>query len=207
MPTPVRDGLLARIAGGELPQNTPILIYSGAALHDRGLDTILRAMQILEEPAFLLAFCYGDKKDIKKLRSSYISILGPNRARICNSVPREQLLSCIHEASAGLVYYPYTHEQSNNQKFCAPSKFYEYIAAGVPVISSNNPSLVNIIAKYNLGTSAPDDSPLALSTAIKRCLFEFKDRHETTNRLRKLFLNKLCYEKLSPLSIEILNKL
>lgn len=198
LPPPAPVGTLSQLAGGNLPEGVPILIYIGGTHKGTGFDTIIKAVARVSRPLFFLGFCYGRKQeDVDLVRRAVESHLGSKRGRICNAVPRVALLSCLHEASAGLVYYPYTDAPSANQLYCAPTKVFEYIAVGLPVVASANPPLISLIEDNQLGVCAKDDSVAALHDAIECLLTSPKYQSDIRQRSQKLFAEQLCFEKVA----------
>jgi len=193
IPRHAPNGTLSTLAGGGLPPDVPILVYIGGVHKGTGFDTIIDALSSITQPFFFLGFCNGSNRDVESIRHKVNARLGSHRGRICNSVPRQLLLSCLHEAAAGLVYYPYTDAPSINQLYCAPTKLFEYLSVGLPVIASSNPPLIDLIKHNRLGVCARDDGVVALRDAID-CLLNSKISHDY---IRKVFSEKLCYEKVS----------
>ena len=186
------------MAGGDLPVGMPILVYIGGVHKGTGLDTVVEALEGIGRPVFFLGFCHGKSREqVEQFRQKVEARLGPNRGRICHAVPRSELLSCIHEASAGLVYYPYSDYPSFNQLYCAPTKMFEYIAVGLPVVASANPPLLNLIEKNRLGACAKGDSVSALRVAIEFLLTSPEYQTDIRQRSRQLFAEQLCFEKVS----------
>ena len=198
MPARSPGGTLATLAGGDLPDNIPILLYTGGTHEEMGIQVIIEALRGLSRPVFFLAFCHGPTRDsVDRFRKRVEGMLGRHRCRVCDAVPRSQLIGCIHEADAGMVYYPHSQSPSFNQLYCAPTKVFEYIAAGLPVVASSNPPLVDLIERRNLGACASDDSSAALGRAIEQCLLRSQDRREHTMRATRIFAEELCFEKVS----------
>lgn len=192
------NGTLSALAGGRIPTDVPILVYIGGVHKGTGFDTIIAALSSIAQPFFFLGFCNGLDRDVENIRHKVNARLGSLRGRICNSVPRQLLLRCLHEASAGIVYYPYTDAPSINQLYCAPTKLFEYLSVGLPVIASSNPPLIDLIKHNRLGVCAQDDSVVALRDAIE-CFLNSKISHDY---VRNIFYEELCYEKLADRAIK-----
>ncbi len=206
IPSKSANGSLASIAGmTKLPENMPIIIYTGGAYFHRQLDIIVDAISNVNEEIFFLAFCYGEKAAIEQLKDECETKLGKNNYKICKSVPRKELLECIHEATAGIVYYKPSLSIGN--LYAAPTKLYEYIAANVPVISSNNPEIVSLITNHHLGSCVKDETIEALTSAIENLVFDDKRIYEIKKNQNEVFDNQLCYEIASKEGINAILKL
>ena len=193
MPTPAPKGSLARLANCTFPVDRPILLYAGAVHRDREMGLLVDALKQMSKRPFLVAFCYGDDSDIEFLRQRCRQELGDNEAQICNAVARINLLACLHEADAGFMYYRpsigigYLH--------AAPTKLYEYIAAGMPVITSNNPGIVELVSTEGFGVSVQEDTAASLAQAIDKLLNQqYTLLDEIRIRERRKFNTELCYE-------------
>jgi glycosyltransferase involved in cell wall biosynthesis len=198
LPPPAPPGALSRLAGGGLPADVPILLYAGGAHEEAAFDTVIAAVREAHAPVFLLAFCWAGDQRYERLRAAVDSQLGSRRGRVCPAVPRRELLACMHQASAGLAYYPFSAAPSWNQLHCAPTKAYEYLAAGLPVVASTNPPLVELIAARSLGACAADDSAEALRATLDDL---FRDRNalrQIGERARETFARTLSFERLAP---------
>ncbi len=203
IPPPAPPGTLAQLAGGDLPEGTPVLLYAGGTHAGAALDSIVAAVAGLDRPAFLLAFCHGERTDdVVRFRETVNDRLGPHRGRVCPAVPRQALLACMHEATVGLVTYPYSAAPSWNQLHCAPTKAYECVATGLPIVASANPSLQVLVADRAVGVCAADDSAGALRDAIGHLLAEPARRRAISERATRLFAEELCFERVSPPVVE-----
>jgi glycosyltransferase involved in cell wall biosynthesis len=192
VPPQSAGGGLAKLAKVRFPEGVPILLYSGGVYFHREFDVIIDALAGMTRKVFFLAFCYGDQKAIADLRRKCNERLGPDGAKICDSVARQELLTCIHEADAGIVYYP-PHENIGSL-YCAPTKMFEYIAVGLPVVSAPNPGLVKLIDEGGLGICAKDDTAASLREALESLLFNEGRLASVRKRQRERFESELCYE-------------
>ena len=54
-----------------------------------------------------------------------------------------------------------------NYRFSLPNKLFDYIHAGVPIISSDLPEIRKIIDEYEIGDFIPDHNPESIANKIK----------------------------------------
>ena len=71
-------------------------------------------------------------------------------------------------ADIGLTVLP--PDYSLSIRLCLPNKFFEYIMAGLPILSSNLDAISNIIHLYRVGYVLPDLTPSAIGQAINTML-------------------------------------
>jgi len=57
-----------------------------------------------------------------------------------------------------------------NYKFSLPNKLFDYIQAGVPVISSSLPEIEKIIIKYDVGDFITNHDPVNIANKINKTL-------------------------------------
>jgi len=70
-------------------------------------------------------------------------------------------------ATLGLIAYSTV---SLNFRFALPNKFFEYLMAGVPVLSSALPEVANLIEKYRVGHIVDPCTPERIAEAINDLL-------------------------------------
>jgi glycosyltransferase involved in cell wall biosynthesis len=148
-----------------LPQSKKIIILQGAGINiDRGAEELVSAMSFL--PDYLLLIVGGGDVigDLKK-------IVGDNnledRVWFITKQPIEILRKYTAASNLGI-----TLDKANNinYKLSLPNKLFDYIHAGIPVLSSDLPELKNIVVGYDIGKISPDHNPLNISKLIDEML-------------------------------------
>ncbi|NCC50027.1 MAG: glycosyltransferase [Spartobacteria bacterium] len=208
VPRAGRSGLLSKLAGHELPTNRFVLLYAGTAHPNMSFDGLLEAIARCTQPIYLLGFIRGEAFRVKEWRRVMEDRLGQAGGCLCDAVPRQDLLCALHEADGGLIYYPPGDEPSFNQLYCAPTKLYEYLAAGLPVLGTANPSLRQLLETNGLGCCASEDSPDGLAKALEKLANYFGTRdREKRKTISDYFHTFLSFEKASPPVVEAIWKL
>jgi len=205
MPVAAPLGTLAKISGCSIPGDKRILIFTGTASKTTLLE-LQAIMSAVSDNVFLLWFAHGVTQSVSRARSVLQPMFGEDRVRISNAVPRSTLLSVLHEADAGLIAYSHRAVPTLNQKFAAPTKTYEYLAAGLPIVSYGNPSILNLVKRYDIGLCAEDDDPESLAHAIDE-LFARQDFPLLRQRAKSVFSEELCYEKCAKDVLDRIHKL
>jgi len=148
-----------------LPDDKYILILQGSGINvHRGAEELVEAMQYINK-AVLLLVGGGDVINILK---NMVEELGISQKVIfIPRVPYQQLMEYTAVADLGL-----TLDKSNNlnYKFSLPNKLFDYIHAGVPVLSSPLPEIEKIISTYNVGGFIPDHNPANIADTINQML-------------------------------------
>lgn len=171
--------------------NIPIVVYTGAGYLHREIDLLIDGIYKAKNKFFFIAFCYGPIEEINIIREYANNILGEGNCKICSSVERELLLSCIDQADIGIVYYKPSLSIGNS--LASPTKFYEYISNGLPVLSSNNITLTTLIEKYNLGCFVKDESADAIGVALDEINEKLIQNKNWNHDIKSVFYNNLEY--------------
>ncbi len=148
-----------------LPEDSYILILQGAGINvHRGSEELVEAMQFVEN-AILLIIGGGDVidtlKTIVKKNSLEQKVLFKPR------MPYKQLMQYTAVSDLGLTLDKSTNL---NYMFSLPNKLFDYIQAGVPVLSSSLPEIEKVIRKYDVGDFICDHKPKNIAEKINQIL-------------------------------------
>lgn len=161
---PVRQGNLIRQAL-DLDSHEPIILYQGGFAPHRGLENLIEAMHYVSH-GILVLLGWGKLEENLRVRAKESCVLG-TRVFFLPSVPQDQLL--LWTASADIGVIPYQAVSLNNY-YTLPNKLFEYIAAGLPVVTSDFPELQKIVEGYGLGSTFNPDDALDIARAIEYVL-------------------------------------
>ncbi|MCR9389657.1 glycosyltransferase [Vibrio alginolyticus] len=177
------------------------LIYTGAAYLHRELDRIIDAfsMSNLGKNVQLVLVCYGGDEDIRQLQEYCERNISDHYTMHAN-LSRDEALEHVANSDIGIVYYRPSLSMGN--RLAAPTKFYEYLSLGLPVVCSNNDSLIPIIDTYNIGAYVDDESISSLSNAIKDVYYGIKKGDFDKISIKNIFKDNLEYKVKSKDSIE-----
>lgn len=143
-----------------IPADHFIALYQGAFTHNRGLETTLEAMEGLEnEGIHLVLMGYGPLQplvDTAAARHPHI--------HVHPAVPYDEVLAHTQSADVGLVSVKPT---CLSYLYCLPNKLFEYILAGVPVLSNDLPDCRALIETYEVGQTVSPDTPAAWREAFR----------------------------------------
>jgi hypothetical protein len=170
----------------------PILIYSGAGFLHRELDRIIDGVSQAKSRVFLVIICYGPDIELEKVRQFALEKIDIANFMFVSNASRDDIKHALNIADAGVVYY--RPSLSIGNRFAAPTKFFEYVSAGVRVVSSHNETLKPLIDLYQLGHYTRDESPGAIAIAIDAVFEVNEDSSMIRSRIRNVFEEKLCFE-------------
>ena len=121
------------------------LVYQGFIGAGRQLDKFLYIIN--ELPAKYSMLFIGGGPDLQSLKDLTNKLNISKRVVFLGNVPMKDVFPLISFCDYGLISYPFS---DLNNIYCSPNKIYEYPAAGLPMISSKQNTIVTILKKYNI---------------------------------------------------------
>ncbi len=145
-----------------------IALYQGYLQPNRGLDRLIRAATFLD-PNIMIVIMGKNRKTTQTQLEALIASEGvADRVKILPPVAYADLLDWTSSADIGLnVASP---DYSLNVRYFLPNKLFEYLMAGVPVLSSSLEAMVEVINTYDVGQILPSLEPEDIGNAINRML-------------------------------------
>jgi glycosyltransferase involved in cell wall biosynthesis len=149
----------------ELPPGTPLVLYHGGFLSDRGLPELIAA---LGSPALATAHLalLGEGPLEPRLRALAAGPTVAGRVHLLAPVPPDELLPWVASADVGAMP---NQPRTLNERLSTPNKLFESLAAGLPVVSSDFPARRRIILDDPdgpLGAVCDPTDPAAIATSI-----------------------------------------
>ncbi len=165
-----------------------ILLHQGRVIPDRAVEQIIQALVYVPGNNGVIFLGFVSEEYKKYLLHLATSVNVSSRVLFHPFIPTEKLYSYTASATIGLVLYLNT---SKNNYYCAPTKLYEYLMAGLPVIGSDFPSLREIICGNKIGIVTNPESPMAIAEAMNSLLQDKDNRtvlgSNARNSARQLF--------------------
>jgi len=148
----------------EIEDTMPIIIYTGGYSAGRGLENLVLSALYLDE-GVIVFMGWGILE--QKLREMVTKNGLWDKVLFTEPVPPEDLVEHIASASVGVAIYQFT---SLNNYYASPNKLYEYMHAGLPVVSSDFPALKEIVEGYQLGRTFDPEVPEDIASSINDVL-------------------------------------
>src|SRR5258708_7128167 len=145
-----------------LSSNVQIALYQGNMDPMRGLDKLVRAAKFLDRDIVIVMMGKGVGVTPSRLSSLIISEAVDDRVKILPPVPYAELLDWTASADIGLNVFP--PDYSLSIRMCLPNKFFEYLMAGLPVLSSQLPAVAEVITTYDVGCIVSSLKPEDIGT-------------------------------------------
>jgi glycosyltransferase involved in cell wall biosynthesis len=153
------DGLRARLG---TDRDTAIVLYVGGIQPGRGLEQLVQAVRKLAG-VMLVLVGPGEAAYVGSLVAAGI----PGWVRALPPVPSQEVGILAAEADVGVVPY---RNLSLNHYLSLPTKLFEYLAAGLPVVCGDFPELRRIVLGCRVGCTCDTDDPEAVAAAIQQVL-------------------------------------
>ncbi len=151
-----------------LSANIRIALYQGNLQPDRGLDRLVRAAAFLEQDIVIVMMGKNAKTTQAQLEALIASEGVADRVKILPPVPYTELLDWTASADIGLNVASADH--SLNVRYFLPNKFFEYLMAGLPVLTSPLEAMVDVVNTYDVGHVLSSLAPADIGEAINKML-------------------------------------
>jgi len=148
---------------GSTDRGRPVIIYVGNIGHAQALDTCVRAMERLEHDATFRLVGGGDAVPDLRRVAAEAGVAG--RVEFTGPVPNEEAPSLLAAADVGVAPLLDDAELA----YAMPTKVYEYMGAGLPVVTTGRGELERFVDRSGGGIHTATD-PDAVADALDTLL-------------------------------------
>jgi glycosyltransferase involved in cell wall biosynthesis len=145
-----------------------LALYQGRLQANRSLDLLVRAAHYLDPEIAIVLLGKGLGNAAEELEQLIAAEQVGDRVKLLPAVPYDELLSWTASADLGLLVA--SPDYSLNVRMFLPNKLFEYIMAGVPVLTSALPAVVELVQAYGLGKVVETLTPQAIARTINEML-------------------------------------
>ena len=153
-----------------LSATTRIVLYQGNIQPDRCLDTLVRATKFLHKDIVVVLM----GKDVGTTSAELIMLAMQEghiaQLRILPPVPQDELLEWTASADVGMIMS--SPGYSKNTRVFLPNKLFEYMMAGLPILSSPLVAVKEILHNYAVGCVLASLEPAYVAKTIETMLFD-----------------------------------
>jgi glycosyltransferase involved in cell wall biosynthesis len=183
--------------------NAVIALYQGVLCPERGLEELLAAAELTENPKLKFVFIGMDTWNGTLQQMAEEKGLD-NRVFFLPPVPSEELPGITVDADMGFILFRNT---CLNHYYSLPNKLYEYMMAGVPIVSSDFPELKRVLGEAESGITVNPDSPEEIAEAVESLAANPDMRNRMKENGRKAALDKYNWEPQSEILRDLYRKL
>lgn len=177
----------------DLSPKTRIALYQGYIQRDRRLDLLVRAVPFLKPDIVIVIMGKNVGTTQTELEALIANERVADRIKVIPPVPYNELLDWTASADIGLTIFP--PDYSLSIRMTQPNKLFEYLMAGLPVLSSRLGAIEEIIRTYDVGQIAPSVEPEAIGAAINAILADETALHRMSHNALQAAKNDLNWEK------------
>ena len=154
----------------KVPDQPKIILYQGALNLGRGIGAAIRSMPYLEGVELWLA---GDGDLAIQLKELVVEMGLESKVKFLGRLPLHKLYEVTSKADLGISL---EEDLGLNYRFALPNKLFDYIQAGVPVLVSNLPEMMQIVEHYQIGAIAETHQRKVLAELMRDALFDQEKR-------------------------------
>jgi glycosyltransferase involved in cell wall biosynthesis len=167
-----------------------IVIYTGLLCEERGISEIVRAMAYLKIFKNVKLRLYG-VFDTANYQEKVTKLEGFERVEYFGWIKPEFLWQKISEAFIGIVCF----HPDPNHVYAMPTKLFEYMAAGLPVIASDFALWKEIVEGNSCGLTVNPLNPEEIAGAITYLLDHPEEAKKMGDNGRRAVIEKYNWEK------------
>lgn len=164
------------------PTGPPVLVYAGYVRRSRGIQDVLAALPLVL-PRFpdVMVRVIGSGDYTETLKAAAREAGLERHVEFVDMLPPEALPAALAACHVGLSSY-HLNEQTHQT---VPGKLFEYMALGVPVLSSRRASVVRIVEETGCGVTYASPAPADVAAAIETLLAWPDELHAMGERGRR----------------------
>lgn len=160
-PAAPHEALRARLGLG---RDRQIVLFEGLFARGRGLEYLVRAAQYLAPETVVVLMGQGERKAVLERLAARVA---PERVRFLPPVPQQEVFGYCASADVGVLPL---QPVDRNHVLASPSKLFDYIQSGLPIVANDLPFLRRTIERHGLGLVARIDSPQTCAGALNQLL-------------------------------------
>jgi glycogen(starch) synthase len=145
------------------PVQKPLrVLYHGLFLKDRGLESLIESVPLWQADKILHLRGYGAPTYEAALKA-YAAHIAPDRIIFEPAVATHMLTHAATDADIGILPFP---TKGIQKEFSLPNKLFEYMMAGLAIISTPCHDISKLIAQYETGVTTKDATSQAIAQTI-----------------------------------------
>lgn len=168
----------------------PYAVYVGVISKDRGALDMVSAMGLLEETSPIQLFLGGNVYP-DTLKDQLAGDIGFDRTTLLGWLTRDQVIETFRRSFVGLSILHATP----HYLMAYPTKLFEYMGMGLPVIGNQFEIVQDIIVGNQCGITVPEKDPQAIANALQWLFTHPEEAQQMGIRGRQAIEEKYNWEK------------
>ena len=189
--------LLEQVSG-DYPSRARRIAFIGSQYPENGTFLVLEIATCLKASGVEVEILCSDRFSSKVLRAEFlrrVQALGIERhITLVPNVPAPEIMDILNQARIGLL----VNLRVPKQEKALPTRLFEYMAAGLPVVASDLPLIVHYVSDANCGLLAKPEDPQSFSSAIARLLDDEKMAMNMGRSGQHAFIDRFSWESQIP---------
>lgn len=140
------------------------VVYLGGFGAGRFTDEIIKTFSEISSDYKLDIVGYGCPDYVERIKADLLN-RNVSNVRILPAIPHAEILDFLSDYDIGLAFYRNTNL---NNYYCAPNKVYDYLMAGLPVITNDYPGLIDVVERNSVGACVSSVDNVHIEAAILR---------------------------------------
>jgi len=163
----------------DLPQDQRVVLYIGQVMRGRGLRQLFEAISLVDDAVLVVA---GFGPDYERYRTIASALPHADRIHFAGSVPPAEIPTWTRGADVSAMP---VQPDTLNHRFNTPTKLYDAIGVGVPVVASKLPGISPIVRETGCGVLCDPSDPGDVAHAI-RAIIDAPEEERIALRMRCL---------------------
>lgn len=160
------DSRLSVRESAGLAEDVPLAVYAGVIKPLRGVATVVRALPLVPDLHVAIVVSTPGSAAVKELLAEAHQGGCAERVHVLPYVQQDQVINYLRTADVGL--YPLL--RSGNTELAWPTKIFEYLHAGLPMVVSDMPSMSELVMQQGWGEVFAAGDPEGFAAAVRRVL-------------------------------------
>jgi len=144
----------------------PVVCYVGNFWRVEGVEVLLEALKQVPEARVILVGGVPGAEETKRVRALVQEHGTGGRVTMVGHLPHKEAMNWLRSSRVAVAPLLETHWT----RCCSPLKLFEYMAAGIPVVVSDLPSVREVVDDGECALLSSAGDPGALASAIRRVL-------------------------------------
>lgn len=186
-----------------LPPQKKNLIIQGMGINEhRGAEEAALMMQFL--PGQFHLYFIGNGTILTKLKKMTIDLKLQSKITFIDPLPYGKMMQMAMQGFLGLIFEKI--DVTDEHLFSLPNKFFDYIHAGIPVLSTEAVEIKSIITQYNIGTFIHNLNPEEMAKKVIE-ISEDREKYELWKRNTVTASKELNWENEEKILVDFMEHL